>query len=799
MIRLKNISKFYKDSDNNITTGLKRVSMEFEKGEFVVIAGESGSGKSTLLNIISGMLPYEEGELYFCGKETSYYGKEEWEAYRRNYISVVYQDYNLIDSYTVLQNVETALLIAGTSKEEAEEKARKYIDKVGLTEQIKNRASNLSSGQKQRLSIARALAKETDVIVADEPTGNLDEENGRQIAAIFKELAEDHLVIMVTHNYDQVKDLATRKIRLYNNELAEDEVLKPKNDIKDEVTKVDPDEGLDKKAREKKNRKTVNRFVMINKKAQPKRNLLMFSVYVALMLALFVFVGTVISNSDDATSKVYQSNNMSNEDKTRMIVVRSDGNEMTDDDIEKILNIKHVKYIDEYDYVGDINYYYKEDEDYLYRYNKRLSAYDTPETTVIKLLEDDKFMKSSTCLSEEDIIEGSLPTGRYEVVVPESDKKLLGETVTFYFECSERWKGDVTIGIQMKVVGVTDLEKNQCFFSETFCRDLSVDFLDANTKLYALGILDYGCGVLSLEEYEALDSSTKRELEGYIDDLIYSGKCDYMSPPYTEAYYTPQYQSTYIINEELEGYNVILSPSYYARTYYADVDEELIQYYNYNDAAFVYTYVDEYGIEQQKGLTVRLSNEMNISSSQVIEVSEEFFNELFPERNTEQICIYIEDYAYTDEVMKELTKSGYNNFSVYRVGGKEYDEATVMAKLQIICISLGASVGIFVIGIFIIHMMMKLKKKDFVVYDCLGMDNRVRYSIIRTDLILNAIIACVVVFIIIFILNMRDITLITNLVKYYRWYSYLLLLVIAVVMAHLTSKVFNGYLKKIIK
>ena len=112
MIRLKNVSKFYKDSENNITTGLKKVSMEFEKGEFVVIAGECGSGKSTLLNIISGMLPYEEGELYFCGKETSYYGKEEWEAYRRNYISVVYQDYNLIDSYTVLQNVETALLIA---------------------------------------------------------------------------------------------------------------------------------------------------------------------------------------------------------------------------------------------------------------------------------------------------------------------------------------------------------------------------------------------------------------------------------------------------------------------------------------------------------------------------------------------------------------------------------------------------------------------------------------------------------------------------------------------------------------
>lgn len=791
MIRLKNISKFYKDSENNITTGLKKVSMEFEKGEFVVIAGESGSGKSTLLNIISGMLPYEEGELYFCGKETSYFGKEEWEAYRRNYISVVYQDYNLIDSYTVLQNVETALLIAGTSKEEANEKAKKYIDKVGLTEQINNRASNLSSGQKQRLSIARALAKETDVIVADEPTGNLDEENGRQISAIFKELAEDHLVIMVTHNYEQVKDLATRKIRLYNNELAEDVVLKEKNDIEDVVTKVDPDEGLDKKEKDKKRRNTINRFVWINKKAQPKRNFLMFSVYVALLTALFVFVGTIISNSDDATSKIYDNGKMPNDDKTRMIAVREDGTIMTDEDIEKILNIDHVKYVDKYDYVGDINYYFKKDKDYRLVYNRQLSETDTPEKTEVKLVENDKYMKSVSCLSKENIVEGKIATGRYEVVVSEEDKKLLGETVTFYFACPNRWKGDAIIGVDMKVVGVTDVEKHECFFSEVFCRDLSVSFFDINSAMYTVGIEPYGAGVIPPEILANIDESTLETM----DTTVWT----YQNEGTVNEDFTPvfrQYQSVLIINESLEGNQVILSPNFFATNYKLAIDDSVIQYYLYNEVAFTYYYRDEEGNKQKTNMALELLCAENKSTSQIMEVSEELFNKLFPNRNINQVCIYVEDYAYVDDVMSELTAAGYFNFNVFRVGAKEYDEATVMMKLQIICISLGASVAIFFVGILIIHMMMKLKKKDFMVYECLGMDHRIRYDIIKTDLTINAVVAYIVVMIIVLILNVKNVELFVNIIKYYRWYSYLMLLVISVVMARLTARMYNKYLMK---
>lgn len=213
----------------------------------------------------------------------------------------------------------------------------------------------------------------------------------------------------------------------------------------------------------------------------------------------------------------------------------------------------------------------------------------------------------------------------------------------------------------------------------------------------------------------------------------------------------------------------------------------------------MYEYIDEYGEKQQTGLKLKLKDEKIKSDAQIIEVSEKVFNTLFPERNIKQVCVYIEDYAYMDDVMSELTAKGYNNFSVFRVGAKEYDKETVMAKLQIIGISLAASVAIFFVGILIIHMMMKLKKKDFIVYDCLGMDHRIRYRIIKTDLIVNAVLSCVLVMIIAFVLNMKDVEIIVNIVKYYRWYSYLLLYIIAVAMAYLTSRVFNKYLNKVCK
>ena len=172
-IRLQNISKSYY-SETAVTQALRKINLEFSMGEFVAITGESGSGKSTLLNIIGGMDTFDEGEMFVDGEPTFQYDDQDWEAFRRNKIGYIFQDYSLVGHYTALDNVMSALLILGVEKKDARETAMKYLAQVGLAGYETHRASELSSGQKQRLSIARALAKNTEIIVADEPTGNLE-------------------------------------------------------------------------------------------------------------------------------------------------------------------------------------------------------------------------------------------------------------------------------------------------------------------------------------------------------------------------------------------------------------------------------------------------------------------------------------------------------------------------------------------------------------------------------------------------------------------------------------------------
>ncbi len=230
MIKLKNISKYY-SKNQVVSMGLRKVNLEFGLNEFVAIVGESGSGKTTLLNVISGIDSYEDGEMYINEEETSYFSNEDWENYRKKYIAFIFQNYNLIEAYTVLQNVEAALILSGYPKEKRRDRALEIIDRVGLSQHIKHKATKLSGGQKQRVVIARAIAKDAPVIVADEPTGNLDSESAKNIIELLAEIAKDKLVIIVSHDFNQVKEHATRRIRIYDGEIVEDkkiEKVKPK-------------------------------------------------------------------------------------------------------------------------------------------------------------------------------------------------------------------------------------------------------------------------------------------------------------------------------------------------------------------------------------------------------------------------------------------------------------------------------------------------------------------------------------------------------------------------------------------
>ncbi len=345
MIKLSNVSKFYYNK-GIITSGFTKVNLQLDKGEFVVITGESGSGKSTLLNVISGLDTYEEGEMYIDGKETSHYTEKDFEQYRNKYIGNIFQNFNLVNSYTVYQNIELVLLINGYSRQEAEPKVKEIISRVKLEEFEKTKVSKLSGGQKQRVAIARALAKETEIIVADEPTGNLDSKSAKSVIEILSEIAKDKLIIVVTHNYEQFEKYATRRIKMNDGRITEDETLSNSfKSSKFEFKKESKNNGEIKKA---------------NLLRLGTRNVFNIASKFILLMIVFLFLIFSVSGEYGALKKnevemknnghnVYFTNSMD----TRIVTNKRDKKPFTKADYNKIKNIDGVKSVNNNDLIID--------------------------------------------------------------------------------------------------------------------------------------------------------------------------------------------------------------------------------------------------------------------------------------------------------------------------------------------------------------------------------------------------------------------------------------------------------------
>ena len=323
LLELRDIGKIYV-SEGSTAVGIRGINLSFDLGEFVAITGKSGSGKTTLLNVMSGIDTYEEGEIYIEGESTSHYTQEDWEIYRKDYISFIFQDYNIIDSFTVLQNVELALSTL-PDKKARRKRALELIDRVGLTPFKNSRGSKLSGGQKQRTVIARALAKDSPIILADEPTGNLDAQTSAEIIKLLYEISKDKLVIVVTHSFDELKDHATREIRIFDGSVEHDEVIRAtekKEFVHSEGTKS---LGTVKRALEL----GVFRFF-----AKPKLSgfmcFLMILGAIGIFFATSLFIGNMFGNSSDSPMFTHVDG--------RVVLTRQDRKPFTESELEELVN-----------------------------------------------------------------------------------------------------------------------------------------------------------------------------------------------------------------------------------------------------------------------------------------------------------------------------------------------------------------------------------------------------------------------------------------------------------------------------
>lgn len=221
MLQIKEISKSYTTGDFT-QKALDEVSVSFRKNEFVAILGPSGSGKTTFLNVIGGLDKYDSGDLVINGRSTKDFADSDWDAYRNNSIGFVFQSYNLITHLSILDNVEMGMTLSGVTDSEKRQKALEALERVGLKNHVNKKPNQLSGGQMQRVAIARALANDPDIILADEPTGALDKKTSRQIMDLIKEIADDKLVIMVTHNPALAEEYADRIVKFEDGSVIDD-------------------------------------------------------------------------------------------------------------------------------------------------------------------------------------------------------------------------------------------------------------------------------------------------------------------------------------------------------------------------------------------------------------------------------------------------------------------------------------------------------------------------------------------------------------------------------------------------
>ena len=725
MIKLKNVSKFYY-SKGVIASGFSNVTVEFNIGEFVAITGESGSGKSTLLNVISGLDTYEEGEMYVDGKETSHYMEKDWEDYRRKYIGNIYQNFNLINSYTVYQNIELVLILNGLTKKEARPKVLELIKKVNLEKFTKTKVSKLSGGQKQRVAIARALAKDVPVIIADEPTGNLDKRSAESIIRLLKELSKDKLVIIVTHNYEQISEYATRKITMHDGKILEDKKIK-------EVKEGPSIEN------------NYQNITFFNKIRLGIRNT--FNVLPKFILLLIVYLFIVVSlmaeyssfkKSEYENSKTGYNYIFQDLSEERIIINKKDKSPFTDEELNKISKMSNISNIMRNDAVTD-RYFTLNSEDQSYVIS------GTPKGI--------KQLKGK-------LDYGRLPENDNEIVVegPKDDyylsrvkEAIMNKTYSIENEYSS---GENNIAEKLKIVGIkyaktTDDYKYYLYFSDQLLNELQ---FQANQS--------YSTSIVKFLGKNHQSNSWNTSYKIVPNAWVSRGKA-YISED--NKYSCPKENC---INQPL---TINVSNLYYQESLNLSVEK----YYNIKNISRILS-LPNYKKEDFENY------------NGIIFISKDDYNNLY-NKATYQVSVYVKDARIIDETLDALNKD-YNTLAIKDVLVQQ--EAVVIVRILKIIVTIILVVTLFFITYFVIKLILKSRNIYYTTIRMLGSSKKVARQLLVIELFVISNLAYFSFMGCLYLnkINIISYNLFNTINDFLIFKDYLLLYIILIVLSFLTSE-----------
>ena len=729
MLKLKDVSKFYYNK-GLIATGFTKINLELKMGEFVVITGESGSGKSTLLNVLSGLDSYEEGEMYINGEETSHYTEKDFEDYRRKYIANIFQSFNLINSYTVYQNVELVLLLNGYKRKEIKKKVLEMIDRVGLTEFKNTKVSKLSGGQKQRVAIARAMIKETPIIVADEPTGNLDSNSSKDVIELLKKVAKDKLVIVVTHNIEQVEEYATRIIKMHDGRIVENK----------EVKKIGKVEHVEESK--------YNKITIGNKYRLGTRNTFNILTKFLLLFAVFLFISAaLLSEYASFEQTEYEANKYGYNyyfrdlSDNRIIIKKADKTNFNLEDYKKIEQIENIDYIINDDLLLDTQYSMHNQNNDIYLYGK---------------MEDIKHYKGNLeagrMPTEENEIIIRIPSGYY--YVRNGFDEIL-ETEFLVRDDNAGGKEEV----KLKIVGIETYENNS-FIGGSW-----------DTTYYV--------------KEKVLDEFRKNINQNYSTvKSLFNGK--YYTSQIGNSYFrilpsnkVASGQAT--VSEELN----YLCTNGRAKNREINIEVENIYYKDELTVKITNTYAKK-SFERLTGY----KNYDEYPSS--IFINEQDYTNLF-NKSTYQSSVFVKDTDLIDETINELSNLGINAQSIKEFKVNDSLEALQFVKIFKLIITCILILALFFISYFIIRIILKSRNVYFTTLRMLGATTKNVKRILDIELFINSSLAylSLMIFIILVKYNIVNINFIENLVEFLTIREYVVMYIILVIMSKLISRRFS--------